>query len=94
MISYVLLYYAFINNADLFIHKEEIQDTALAQAKLAKNKLKQKYVPALHLAAVPTLLKAAAVTAALVAFYGVLERLGIDKHLWVQDVQNRVFSPL
>ena len=94
VISYVLLYYAFINNADLFIHKEEIQDTALAQAKSAKNKLKQKHVPALHLAAVPTLLKAATVTAALVAFYGILERLGIDKHLWVQDVQNRVFSTL
>jgi hypothetical protein len=30
----------------------------------------------------------------LVAAYGVLERLGIDKHLWVQDVQNRVFSTL
>jgi O-antigen ligase len=30
----------------------------------------------------------------LVAAYGVLERLGIDKHLWIQDVQNRVFSTL
>ncbi len=40
------------------------------------------------------LLKAALISAALVALYGVLERLGIDKHLWVQDVQNRVFSTL
>src|SRR3989344_4203222 len=31
-------------------------------------------------------------TAVIVAAYGILERLGIDKHLWVQDVQNRVFS--
>ena len=30
----------------------------------------------------------------LVAIYGVLERLGIDKDYWVQDVQNRVFSTL
>ncbi len=33
-------------------------------------------------------------TAAVVAIYGVLERMGIDKHLWVQDVQSRVFSTL
>ncbi|MEK7129975.1 MAG: O-antigen ligase family protein, partial [Patescibacteria group bacterium] len=40
------------------------------------------------------LLKVSLATAAVVALYGVLERLGIDKHLWVQDVQNRVFSSL
>ena len=33
-------------------------------------------------------------TAALVSLYGVLERLGIDKKLWVQDVQNRIFSTI
>ena len=33
-------------------------------------------------------------TASLVAGYGILERLGIDKDYWVQDVQNRVFSTL
>lgn len=33
-------------------------------------------------------------TATIIAIYGVAERLGIDKHLWVQDVQNRVFSTL
>ncbi len=30
----------------------------------------------------------------LVCIYGVLQHFGIDKHLWVQDVQNRVFSTL
>lgn len=30
----------------------------------------------------------------LVAVYGILQHLGIDRHLWVQDVQNRVFSSL
>ena len=33
-------------------------------------------------------------SAVLVSVYGVLERMGIDKNLWVQDVQNRVFSTL
>ena len=40
------------------------------------------------------LLRLSLVTGTLVAIYGVLERLGIDKNLWVQDVQNRVFSTL
>lgn len=40
------------------------------------------------------LFKVTLVTTTLVAIYGVAERLGIDKHLWVQDVQNRVFSTL
>ncbi|MBI3397405.1 O-antigen ligase family protein [Candidatus Woesebacteria bacterium] len=30
----------------------------------------------------------------LVSLYGFLEHFGIDKNLWVQDVQNRVFSTL
>jgi putative inorganic carbon (hco3(-)) transporter len=30
----------------------------------------------------------------LISVYAILERLGIDKNLWVQDVQNRVFSTL
>ncbi len=30
----------------------------------------------------------------LVAIYGILQHFGIDQHLWVQDVQNRVFSTL
>ncbi|KKT54793.1 MAG: hypothetical protein UX08_C0017G0020 [Candidatus Collierbacteria bacterium GW2011_GWB1_45_35] len=33
-------------------------------------------------------------TATLTAIYAVLERMGIDKNIWVQDVQNRVFSTL
>ena len=34
------------------------------------------------------------ISGALVAFYGVLEHFGIDKKIWVQDVQSRVFSTL
>ncbi len=33
-------------------------------------------------------------TGLIVSLYGIAERLGIDKHIWVQDVQNRVFSTL
>jgi O-antigen ligase len=36
----------------------------------------------------------ALLSAALVSVYGVLEHFGIDKDIWVQDVQNRVFSTL
>ncbi|HKC04520.1 MAG TPA: O-antigen ligase family protein [Patescibacteria group bacterium] len=32
--------------------------------------------------------------AALVSLYGVLEHFGIDKNVWVQDVQSRIFSTL
>jgi len=33
-------------------------------------------------------------SALIVSLYGILEHFGIDKNLWVQDVQNRVFSTL
>jgi O-antigen ligase/Tfp pilus assembly protein PilF len=33
-------------------------------------------------------------SAVLVSIYGVLEHFGIDKNIWVQDVQSRVFSTL
>ena len=34
------------------------------------------------------------ISATLVSIYGVLEHFGIDKSVWVQDVQSRVFSTL
>lgn len=40
------------------------------------------------------LLKIALFSGLLVSIYGILEHLGIDKNIWVQDVQNRVFSTL
>jgi putative inorganic carbon (HCO3(-)) transporter len=33
-------------------------------------------------------------SALLVSIYGVLQHFGIDKNIWVQDVQNRIFSTL
>jgi len=41
-----------------------------------------------------SLLKIAFVSAFLVSVYGIAEHFGIDKHIWVQDVQARVFSTL
>ncbi len=40
------------------------------------------------------LIKVSIFSAILVASYGFLQHFGIDKHLWVQDVQSRVFSSL
>jgi len=39
-------------------------------------------------------LKLLLISALVVSAYGILERLGIDKNYWIQDVQNRVFSTL
>ncbi len=61
-ISYVILYYVFVNN----FRREQIKG----------------------------LLITTLTSATLVSIYGVAEHFGIDKHLWVQDVQNRVFSTL
>jgi O-antigen ligase len=47
-----------------------------------------------HSKALKNLIYAILATATLTAIYAVLERLGIDKNIWVQDVQNRVFSTL
>ncbi len=44
--------------------------------------------------AVRNLIRTILATATLTAFYAILEKMGIDKHIWVQDVQNRVFSTL
>lgn len=61
-ISYILLFYAYVNN-------------------FPKSKIR-------------TILKITIISAVLVASYGILEHFGIDRDLWVQDVQNRVFSTL
>ncbi len=68
VLTYVILYYAFVS-------------TMIPQQTSEKNQ-------------VFPFLKIALSTAVVVSLYGVLERLGIDKRIWVQDVQNRVFSTL
>lgn len=44
--------------------------------------------------AIINLITAILSSATIIAFYAILEHLGIDKNIWVQDVQNRVFSTL
>ena len=44
--------------------------------------------------AIKNLLIAILSSAAIISLYAVLEHFGIDKNIWVQDVQNRVFSTL
>jgi len=44
--------------------------------------------------AIKNLITAILSTAAITSVYAVLEKLGIDKNIWVQDVQSRVFSTL
>ena len=44
--------------------------------------------------AIKNLLTAILSSAVVTSFYAILEHFGIDKNIWVQDVQNRVFSTL
>ncbi len=41
-----------------------------------------------------TIIKTGIASSVLVSLYAILQKLGIDKSIWVQDVQNRVFSSL
>ncbi len=50
------------------------------------------YVSNMDTRDVGTHLKAILGATFLASFYGILERLGIDKDIWIQDVQNRIFS--
>lgn len=73
ILSYTVLYYAFVTNFG------EIFPKALPSATLFR---------------ITRLVKVILTTAAVISIYGVLEHFGIDKNLWVQDVQSRVFSTL
>lgn len=92
IISYVLLYYAFVSNSRFSVLGSRSSDRgqpvnrSTVQPISDNRKLKTDNVL--------TLLKVTLSTATIVTVYGILERLGIDKHLWVQDVQTRVFSTL
>lgn len=103
ILSYVVLFYAFVSNIPENIKNQkfprsgiQLRGTKIKNTNQIVNR-KNQSVP------LPTIqqfnnltifLKVTLATAMVVAFYGVLERLGIDEHLWVQDVQSRVFSTL
>lgn len=52
------------------------------------------FVSNIHGAEVKKIINTTFWSATLVSIYGVLEHLGIDKNIWQQDVQSRVFSTL
>ncbi len=97
VISYVILYYGFVSNTDAFAGPVTTADTSHI-----KHQGSGKHTSGLPVAnsemslthALLRLLKISVFTATVIAIYAVLEHMGIDKHIWVQDVQNRVFSTL
>lgn len=98
ILSYTLLYYAFVSNSELFLSTDKAYSIQAATDTSSKKKDKKSRLvhPQVshNIDGVTRLLSLSLITATVVAAYGVLERLGIDKHLWVQDVQNRVFATL
>ncbi len=83
IISYLALYYAFVSNFAQILPIVKTKKT-LPGADGSAN------LDSLF----GTLLRVILAVASAIALYGVAERLGVDKNLWVQDVQNRVFSTL
>lgn len=80
ILTYTLLYYAFVTNFGV-----------IAAGAVEKTKKSLMGPVAFR---ITRLLKVILTTGAVVSLYGVLEHFGIDKNLWVQDVQSRVFSTL
>lgn len=83
-ITYILLYYAFTTNIP------EKPASQKNHADMTGEDYSGKSLPRF----LGRFLKAALVTGGIVSLYGVLEHFGIDKNLWVQDVQSRIFSTL
>lgn len=102
VISYVLLYYAFVSNfiAPSNQSSQPMESGILNHESRKKNKKITQTIQPNHNSvfsiqnSILILLKVALSTATIVSLYGFAERLGIDKDLWVQDVQNRVFSSM
>jgi putative inorganic carbon (hco3(-)) transporter len=100
ILSYALLYFActstFTDESTASSHARE----SGSMNHEVRNKQKKKQNDSRHDSlfiihnSIFTLFKIALTTASVVSLYGVAQRLGVDKHLWVQDVQNRVFSTL
>lgn len=94
--TYVFLYHAFVTQFSPS-GSDPAQTHAIPSTSASKKKAQQSHheVPSvMWRESIIKLLHVAVSTGLIVAIYGILERMGIDKHLWVQDVQNRVFSTL
>src|SRR4030042_2840878 len=86
--SYTLLYYAFVSN--MIPHKPQAQEASHKDN--AKKMTSQ--VPGVAVNPLSSYFRVIIAGGAVVCAYGVAEHFGIDKHLWVQDVQSRGFSTL
>lgn len=84
ILCYALLYWAFVSN---WAEELRMMNKQFAQGSKENH-------PLLILNSLFFILKVALAGATVVVLYGIAERFGIDKHLWVQDVQNRVFSTM
>lgn len=96
VISYLLLYYTAVSNPEVF-GVAPSADSKPERSQNAKTRKNESAVASSAASATPAIMKlllVALVSAAFVALYGVAEHFGIDKNIWVQDVQNRVFSTL
>jgi putative inorganic carbon (HCO3(-)) transporter len=96
VITYVLLYYAFVSNFENIIpvsfRPPSWNPKTMIDSRFRGNdKVSQKDQYALF---INRLLLTILITGLVVSLYGITEHFGIDKNLWVQDVQNRVFSTL
>jgi len=96
IISYIVLFYAFVSNFITLDQPATNNELGIRNKELRKKHKNPTPPPSQFIIhhSVFTLLKGAIASAIIVALYGVAERMGIDKHLWVQDVQSRVFSSL
>lgn len=89
-ISYILLYYAFVTNfsrTQIFNSQSVGWGEKTYQHDGNENKQQNNH-------SIFNLLRVALATAGVVSLYGIFEHFGIDKNIWVQDVQSRVFSTL
>ena len=100
-LAYVALYYIFISSysrSNLEAYTSNVSEKFSPPVGGSNNKKFRNFElvtpqSSLH-TSVFNLLYASLISAFFVSIYAVLERLGIDSHLWVQDVQSRVFSTL
>jgi len=97
VLTYVSLYYAFVSN---FIPQSD--HTSEDRKWKIENGKNKKFSIFNHPSSTPTylssiiyrLLTVILITGLIVSLYGIAEHFGIDKNIWIQDVQNRVFSTL
>ncbi|KKT35157.1 MAG: TPR Domain containing protein [Candidatus Gottesmanbacteria bacterium GW2011_GWB1_44_11c] len=96
--TYVALYYAFVSNFSIFNFQfsifnkfsKKLNDQIKNHASINSQSSTPAYPSSVINRLIPTIL----ITGFIISLYGIAEHFGIDKHLWVQDVENRVFSTL